>query len=228
MNSYELNILPYIKAVQLDKRSFFEFYISLIRRKHLILFTFVPYDDYNLKTIKISFFLLSFSLYFALNGFFFNDNTMHQIYKDDNGYNILIQLSIILYSSAISSLVNFIIKLLSLSEKDILSIKGENNFKNILEITKKIQKRLTIKFIIFYIIGFILLIFIWIFISCFCAVFINTAIVLVKDTLISFAISMVYPFGINLLPAIFRIPALRAKNHDKECLYVFSKYLIFF
>ena len=228
MNTYELNVLPYIKAIQLDKRSFFEFYISLIRRKHLILFAFVPYDDYNLKTIKISFFLLSFSLYFALNGFFFNDNTMHQIYKDNNEYNILIQLSIILYSSAISSVVNFIIKLLSLSEKDILSIKGENSFKIILENTKKIKKRLTIKFIIFYIIGFILLIFIWIFISCFCAVFINTAIVLVKDTLISFAISMVYPFGINLLPAIFRIPALRAKNHDKECLYVFSKYLIFF
>ena len=28
---------------------------------------------------------------------------------------------------------------------------------------------------------------------------------------------MLYPFGLNLLPGLFRIPALRAKN--KKCLY---------
>ena len=35
----------------------------------------------------------------------------------------------------------------------------------------------------------------------------------------SFGISMLYPFGLNLLPGILRIPALRAKNKDKKCIY---------
>ena len=66
------------------------------------------------------------------------------------------------------------------------------------------------------------MLFFWYFISCFCAVYNNTQIILFKDTLISFALSMLYPFGLNLLPGIFRIPALRSKKKDKKCLYSFS------
>ena len=64
--------------------------------------------------------------------------------------------------------------------------------------------------------------FFWYYISCFCAVYINTQILLIIDTLYSFLLSMIYPFGLNLLPVMFRIPALRAKNKDKECLYKIS------
>ena len=46
--------------------------------------------------------------------------------------------------------------------------------------------------------------------------------ILIKDTLVSFALSMVYPFGLNLLPGMFRIPALRSKNQNKKCLYKIS------
>ena len=63
------------------------------------------------------------------------------------------------------------------------------------------------------------MIFFWYFIVCFCAVYKNTQMILIKDTLISFAISMAYPFGLNLLPGMFRIPSLRAKKKDKKCLY---------
>jgi hypothetical protein len=41
--------------------------------------------------------------------------------------------------------------------------------------------------------------------------------------MISFGLSMIYPFGLNLLPGIFRIPALKAENKDKELLYKFSQ-----
>ena len=33
---------------------------------------------------------------------------------------------------------------------------------------------------------------------------------------------MLYPFGLNLLPGILRIPALRAQKKDKKCLYKIS------
>ena len=66
------------------------------------------------------------------------------------------------------------------------------------------------------------MLFFWYFISCFCAVYKNTQIILIKDTLISFGLSMLYPFGLNLFPGIFRIPALRAKNKNMKYLYQFS------
>ena len=56
----------------------------------------------------------------------------------------------------------------------------------------------------------------------------NTQINLLKETLISFGLSSIYPFGIYLLPGIFRIPALSNKKNKKECLYKFSKILQYF
>ena len=118
-----------------------------------------------------------------------------------------------------------LLKNLSLSEKDILKIKHEQSIKSTVIKSKKIEKCIKIKFFIFFIISLLLMIFFWYFISCFCAVYYNTQVILFKDTLISFGLSMLYPLGINLLPGFFRIPALRAKKKDKKCLYSFAQIL---
>ena len=154
--------------------------------------------------------------------FFFSDETMHKIYKDNGIVNYLNQLASILYSSIIPSVINTILKLLSLSEKDILNLKQLKDKDQVKEMAAKKGKYLKIKFFIFFFICYLLLFFFWYFISCFCGVYKNTQMILIIDTLISFGISMVYPFGLYLLPGIFRIPALRAKNKDKICLYKFS------
>ena len=60
-NDYELNNLEYQKALEIDKRKYLEYYISLIKRKQIIIFTFYTNDDYNSKVIKISLFSFSFS-----------------------------------------------------------------------------------------------------------------------------------------------------------------------
>ena len=69
------------------------------------------------------------------------------------------------------------------------------------------------------------MLFFWYFISCFCAVYTNTQIILFKDTLISFTLSMLYPFGINLIPGLLRIPALNAEKKDKKCVYKLSQFI---
>ena len=57
------------------------------------------------------------------------------------------------------------------------------------------------------------------------AIYRNTQYHLLKDTLISFAMSLVFPFGIYLLPGLFRIPALSAQKRIKKYFYNFSKIL---
>ena len=219
INDEELNTLEYEIAIIYDKRTYFQYYWSLLKKKQLILFTFLPANDYNLYTIKISLFLLAFSLYFTINGFFFSDDTMHKIHEDNGAFNIIYQIPQILYSTIISAIINAILKLLSLSEKNILLIKQEKNLNIAIKKSKNIERCITIKFTFFFILSIILLLFFWYFISCFCAVYTNTQSILIKDTLMSFGISMLYPFGLNLLPGMLRIPALRAKNKDKKCIY---------
>ena len=221
-NDEELNSLEYELALLIDKRTYFQYYWSLLKKKQLILFTFVPSNDYNLLSIKILLFLLSFSLYFTINGFFFSDDTMHKIHEDKGKFNIIYQIPQILYSSIITAVINMILKQLSLSEKNIIKIKQENDINRMANTAKKIKTCILIKFIIFFLLNSILLLFFWYFISCFCAVYKNTQIILIKDTFVSFGLSMLYPFGLNLFAGFFRIPALRAKNRDKKCLYQLS------
>ena len=56
------------------------------------------------------------------------------------------------------------------------------------------------------------------------AVYRNTQNHLINDTLISFGLSLIYPFGINLLPGLCRIPALSNQNKNKY-LYNLSKFI---
>ena len=87
------------------------------------------------------------------------------------------------------------------------------------------------KIILFFIINFILLIIFWYYISCFCAVYPNTQIHLLKDTLISYGFSLISPFFFNTIPGICRIPSLRVKIKDKvkqrtfKCIYLLSKFI---
>ena len=227
LNDQELNIMEYKLALVNDKRTFFQYYYSLLKRKHLILFSFIPNNDYNLRPIKISLFLISFSLFFSMNALFFTDNTMHKISQSKGAYNIIYQLPKICYSAIITSFINTILKLLSLSEDSILSIKKENNYQIIFKKGNKIKNCLFIRIFVFYILSFIFMLFFWLFISCFCAVYINTQLILIYDTLFSFLVSMIYPFGLNLIPGIFRIPSLRNPKRNKECLYKISTILAF-
>ena len=91
---------------------------------------------------------------------------------------------------------------LSLSEKNILEFKNKNS-KN--ETIQDLINKLIIKFILFFVFIYILLILFWYYLVCFCAVYINTQIHLLKDTFISYTLYLVYPFGLCLLPGIFRI-----------------------
>ena len=222
LNDEEINSLEYEKAIFLDKRSYFQYYFSLLKKKQLLLFTFYPNNDYNLIFIKIALLFLSFSLYFTVNAFFFTDETMHKITVDHGVFNIIYQIPQIAYSTVISVIINMILKKLSLSELQILSIKKEKNFELGLKKSKQIIKCIKIKFVIFFILSFLFSFFFWYFISGFCAVFKNTQIILIKNTFLSFGLSMLYPFGLNLLPGMFQMPALSAPKKNKKCLYKFS------
>ena len=139
--------------------------MSFLRTRHLFIFTFITKNDYNSFIIKICLFFFGFALYSTVNILFFNDSTMHKIYEDNGKFNFAYQIPQIIYSTIISSIVNFIIRYFSLSEKDLLKIKRAQK-RRIMGFGKLI-KCLRIKFSIFFILvlffflyfGFIYLVF---------------------------------------------------------------------
>ena len=224
-NEYEMNTLPYNEAIKFDKRTYVQYYFSLLKIKHLIIVSFFPSKDYNSRIIKIYLFFFSFSIYFTVNALFINDDTMHQLYESGGSYDFIYQIPQILYSSFISSILHSILRTLSLSERNILEIKQEKAIENLDKKANEKKKTLFYKFMIFFIISIVFLLFFWYYVSCFCAIYSNTQIFLLKDSLISFSLSLLYPVGIYLIPGIFRIKALKAVKGDKESMYKFSKIL---
>ena len=219
----ELNRMDYEDALIYDNRNYWQYYLSLLKKKHMILLTFASINDYNVFLLKFSLFVLSLALFFSLNTLFFRDSTMRQIFADKGKYNFLYQIPQVLYSTIISSLMTFILKKLSLSQNELIAIKREPNKKKANKLADSSKRWMKIKFYLFFFIGLFLLIFCWYYLTAFACVYPNTQIHLLKDTLISFGISMSYPFLINLIPGLFRIPALRAEKRDKEKMYKASK-----
>ena len=224
----ELNQLSYRFALKLDTRKYFQYYFSLLKAKHPFIFTFFNNNDYNIKAIKIDLFLFNFSLYFTVNALFFTDDTMHKIYEDRGAFNILFQIPIILYSTLISVVLNSFMKLLAFSGETILqfkSLKFRRIRINIHEKEKVLINSIRIKFILYFILSTIILLFCWYYLSMFCAIYVNTQIHLLKDTLLSYLLSLSYPFLIYLLPGFFRIPALFHKSKRNSLLFKISKIL---
>ena len=218
LNDEEINSLNYAKACIFDKRNFFKYYWSLIKGKNILLFTFFSKNDYNLIHLKICLFLISFSLFLAVNGLFFTDNSMNKIYKDKGIFNFIFQLPKIIYSTLITTIINLIIKKLSLSQSNIISLKNNIYHNKNIDREKEINKLikvLKVKFNLFYIIGFLLLCLFWYYIGVFCATYENTQIYLLKNSITSYAINLIYPFLLSFLPSILRISALKYKNEKK-------------
>ena len=219
----ELNLLPYKKALLYDKRTYCQYYYSLLKLNHLILS--INSYNYNLLFIKICLLLFKFTLNLAVNALFFNDSSMHKIYEDEGKYDFIYELPKMIYSSLICGVVNCIITLFSSVQKAIIEIKEKKSIELSSLKVEKLHKGFAFKFLLFFSLSFIFLLLFWYYISCFCVVYQNTQIFLIEDSLISFSLSLIYPIFLCLFPGMLRIQSLKSSNgnNKNEFLYKVSK-----
>ena len=225
LNDTELNSLKYEEALEKDKRTYIQYYLSLLRTKHILVFTFFQFKDYNSRIIKICIFFLTFYINFTVSAMFYSDSTMNKIYVDEGSFDFTYQLPQMFYSLIISTILKTLLNFLGLYEKHILEMKNNKLFdKLILKEYFKIKCKISL----FFSITYILLFFSWIYLGCFCAVYKNTQVHLLIDVASSFGISFITPLFINLFPGIFRILSLKDKQKPRPRLFKFSKFLQIF
>ena len=214
LDDFELNELPYSQAAISDKRTFWQIYISLLKREHMIIFTFFNWKDYNLIIIKLSRFVFLLATDMAMNVFFFSDATMHKIFLNYGKYDFIQQIPQIIYSTIISQLIQLLLKFLSHTDKHIYQIKKLNPK---LKVRKKIMdiiKCIKIKLIFYFIFIFVFSGFYWYIISAFCGVYENTQTIFLLDAFISFILNNIYPFILYLVLSLLRICVRRCKKNN--------------
>ena len=228
-DDFELNELEYIEACEYDKRNFINIYWSLLKREHLIIFTFFIRKDHNITYIKLSRFIFLLCTDMALNVFFFSDDSMHHVYKSYGKYDFLQQISQIIYSTIVTQVIEVFLCYLSMTDKHVYKIKNISD----IQINKSkiflILKCIKIKLFGFYLFTFIFFVLYWYLITAFCSVYQNTQIIFIKDSFSSFLMGLAYPFALYIFPALFRIIALKDRNKKRlKFVYFISDIIPFF
>ena len=204
----------------MDKRSLLHIYWPILKREHIILFTFFVRNDYNLVIIKFSRFIFLVCTDMAFNVFFFADETMHKMFLDYGKYDFFQRVPQMVYSVMVSQCIEVILCYLSLTDKHYYEIKNFDYSKRdeMFNIIKLIRRKL----IIYFIFTFIMFVFYWYTIACFCAVYVNTQKAFIIDSFSSFGLGLLYPFILYLFPSVLRFISIRVTNSKLSFLYKLS------
>ena len=212
LSNFELSELEYEEAVKYDKRTFFQIYFSLLKRKYKIILTFFIYNDYNLTYIKFTRFIFLVATDLAFNVFFFTDESMHKLFLNYGKYDFIQQIPQIIYSTIVSQLIEVFLCFLSLIDKYIYRIKKMNSDIANKKIVFKIFRCISVKLFYFFLFTFIFFLFYWYIVASFCAVYENTQMTFIKDSFSIFLLGNIYPFILYLFPTVFRFLAIREEK----------------
>ena len=105
--------------------------------------------------IKVCLFFLSFSIYYFINTLFFDESTIHQIYKDEGLYNFIYLIPHISYSFIISHTLSSIFKFIFLSERNVYEIILIKNLDEIDLIMNKAKRCIIIKCLCFFVLNIV-------------------------------------------------------------------------
>ena len=169
----------------------------MIKREHLIIFTFFNCNDYNLLSVKLTRFIFLIIGDIALNSFFLSDESMHKLFLNYGNYNFIQVIPEITYSTIISSILEVFLCYLSLTDKEFNNLKSYF-MKGYGKKISKSFKRMCLKLTIFFLFVFIFGIIYSYIISVFCEVYKNTQIVFIKDSILSLILGFTYPLMIYL------------------------------
>ena len=227
LDPYELNDLEYEEAVKYDQRSFIKIYWDTLKREHILLFTFINNKDYNFFVIKLAKLSFIITTDMAMNVLFFSDDSMHKIFLNYGKFDFVQQIVQIIYSTIVSQLLEVFLCFLSLTDVYFYKIKNltpPDEIRKTFEYLKCMKKKL----IIFFIFTFIFFGFYWYVVAVFCAVYENTQIIFLKDSLLSFVFSIVYSLILYFIPTCFRLCAIRNPKQNLQCIYKLSEIIPFF
>ena len=225
MNEEQLNNANYTIAEKYDDRGYLRLYWSLLKLKQMFIFTFYTSTDYNIRVLKIALFILFFAFYFAFTALFFNDSIMREIYIYKGNTNAAVHVPNIILSSLCCIIMNFIVRFVTLSERDISKINCETDVQNKKKLCKSTEKILKIKVIILFAVSFILLGICWYYVSAFCAVFKNSQGHYFVNVFVAFLVCNLWPCMTSLIPPIFRKKGL---NNKSPCMYKASQIIAYF
>ena len=218
--------MEYDDAIVKDNRKFCEFFIEVLKEKQIIANTFITSDPLKTRSMKIMLFVLNIMLYFVVNGLFFSESYISEVYnlEGEEGFFDFFPRSInrFFYTTIVSIIATFIADFFFVEEKKIRGIfKREKDDHIVLkEQIVSLINTLRISYLSFIIIVFFILLVSFYYLLCFNYVFRYTQIEWIKSSIVIMIIMQIISFLQCLLETILRFISFSCKS---EKIYKISK-----
>ena len=221
------NEMEYDDAIRRDKRTFCLFFNEKLKDDLFLINIFCNYEHLNPRPIKLLLFIMNIDLIFFVNGLFFTEEHLDEIYqlKNYNFLNIIDRFTDrILYIILIDMIINYISDFFFYEERIIKKI-FKREKENILilkyemaEITKNIKSRYNL----FIIICLTVALFVWYYVFCFNNIYPSMKIEWIITSVIIIFLMQIFYFLKLLLQACVRFISLKCKS---EKLFKLSLFL---
>ena len=210
--------MDYDDIVEFDKRSFCKYFCEKIQEDQIIINTFFISDYTRPKSIKIAIFIFIIDIYFLLNGLFYSNSYISEIFNSTEEETLFSFIPRMVdrfaYSTIIIKIIGFIIKLFFVEQIKIKKILSANKndlakleFK-IAKILKVIIKRIRIIIIINYII----ILFSWYYLSCFNNVYPHINREWILSSIFFFLIIQIIHMSITFIETCIRFISIKCES----------------
>ena len=218
--------MAYDDAIVMDDRKYMEILCEIMKEKQMIMNTFVASDPLKGRFIKIILFILNICLYLVVNGFFFSEEYISELYnleKEDNFFSFFPRsISKLIYTTIVSMVILYITDFFLLEEKKIIGLfrREKDNRHAIKEYIILFIKDLQNRYLSFIVIVFVILIFSFYYLVCFNRVYPKTQVEWIKSSIVIMIIVQIISVLKCLYETSMRVLSFRFKS---ERMYKASK-----
>ena len=222
LSESEIENLSYKDAREIENRNKSDYYFALLKEKNLIMSMLLNTTDYNISIVKVSLFVFNFNLTLTTNALFFDDEAIYEINQDQGYFNLSTQISRIIYSAIISSIINAIVEMFALSHEDIIQLRNYKDLNEAKKFIPNLIKKLKFKYVLYFGTTIFFNIVFFYYITAFCAIYSIIQTHMISDTLMSFLLTMSYSLILSMISSIIRISSLKKGNKVNHIFYILS------
>ena len=211
-----------------DKRTFKEYFLEALNDKQLFVNTFNVHDNFRPQSLKIVLFLLTLILYMVINGLFYGDDAISEIYHiegEDSFFGFFPRsITRYIYSAVVGVIIGVIIDLFFVQEKKMKGIfnREKKNIVNLKVQITKLSKEIVIRYIAFIIFVLVLFILLMLYLLCFNYVYPHTQGDWVKSSIFLIILMQILSVLVALIQTGLRFLGFKYKS---EKLFKLSKLL---
>ena len=214
----DIDDLEFEDALKTDKRTFCEYFYDRFLEEQIIMDTFVNRETLKPMTIKIIILLLNIELYFVINGLFYSEDYVSDLFNSDEEEHFFSffprSISRFLYTTIVGGVIGVIVDFVSFDEKKVKRL-FKREKKNTLQIryeisvmTKDIKRNYLVLMIICGVLGLISLYYV----NCFNNVYPNLTAEWIKSSICIILIMQILSILLALLEALIRLLAFKLKS----------------